>query len=71
MRASWIFSKNDVIANVDIIIGGGFVYLLGSRLPDLIIGFVISIIVIHGGIHIIKDAANERIKEMDRLKENN
>ena len=61
MRASWIFSKNDVIANVGIIISGGLVYLLGSRLPDLIIGMIISIIVIHGGLQIIKDARNERL----------
>jgi hypothetical protein len=27
MRASWIFSKNDVIANLGIIIGGLFVGL--------------------------------------------
>lgn len=61
MRASWIFSKNDVIANVGIIISGGLVYLLGSRLPDLIIGMIISIIVIHGGLQIINDARNERL----------
>lgn len=60
MRASWIFSKNDVIANLGIIISGGFVYLLDSRFPDLIIGLIISIIVIRGGIHIIKDAYHEK-----------
>lgn len=60
MRASWIFSKNDVIANLGIIIAGGLVYLLDSRFPDLIIGMTISIIVIAGGIHIIKDATKER-----------
>ncbi len=60
MRASWIFSKNDVIANVGIIIGGGFVYLLETRLPDLIVGMIISIIVIRGGIDIIKDAYHEK-----------
>lgn len=60
MRASWIFSKNDVIANVGIIVGGALVYFLNSRLPDLIIGLVISLIVINGGINIIKDANNEK-----------
>jgi Co/Zn/Cd efflux system component len=60
MRASWIFSKNDVIANLGIIISGGFVYLLDSRFPDLIIGMVISIIVIRGGIYIIKDTYYEK-----------
>ncbi|MDH5389172.1 MAG: cation transporter [Gammaproteobacteria bacterium] len=60
MRASWIFSKNDVIANIGIIISGGLVYLLDSRFPDLIIGMLISIIVVRGGMSIIKDADNEK-----------
>ena len=60
MRASWIFSKNDVIANICIIISGGLVYLLGSRFPDLIIGFIISLVVIRGGINILKDVKDER-----------
>lgn len=60
MRASWIFSKNDVIANIGIIIGGALVYLLDSQYPDLIVGLVISIIVIRGGIHIVKDAHIEK-----------
>ncbi len=60
MRASWVFSKNDVIANLGIIIAGGLVYVLDSRLPDLVIGLAISIIVIRGGIYIVKDAAYEK-----------
>jgi len=60
MRASWIFSKNDVIANLGIIIGGLLVYVFESRYPDLIIGLAISIIVIRGGIQIFKDASNEK-----------
>lgn len=60
MRASWIFSKNDVIANLGIIIGGLLVYILDSRYPDLLIGLAISIIVIRGGIQIFKDASNEK-----------
>ena len=60
MRASWIFSKNDVIANLGIIIGGVLVYTLESRYPDLLIGLAISIIVIRGGVHIYKDAINEK-----------
>jgi len=60
MRASWIFSKNDVIANLGIIFGGILVYALESRYPDLIIGLFISIIVIRGGIHICNDARNEK-----------
>ena len=60
MRASWVFSKNDVIANLGIIAAGLLVFLLDSRYPDLFIGLVISIIVIRGGILILKDASVER-----------
>lgn len=59
MRASWIFSKNDVIANVGVILGGLLVYLLDSHLPDLLVGFAIALIVIRGGVVIIKDAMKE------------
>ena len=62
MRASWIFSKNDVLANLGIILGGVLVAASGSRLPDLLIGAVITLIVLRGGLHIIKDAAAERCK---------
>ena len=66
MRASWIFSKNDVIANLGIIVSGYLVYLLDSRFPDLIIGMAISLIVIRGGILIIKDASREKQLQIDK-----
>lgn len=60
MRASWIFSTNDVIANVGVMISGGSVMLVGNRYPDLIVGAVISLIVIGGGCKILKDAKHTR-----------
>lgn len=66
MRASWVFSKNDVIANLGIIVGGVLVYLLDSRYPDLVIGIAISLLVIRGGIHIIKDSGNERRQHLEQ-----
>ena len=59
MRASWIFSKNDVIANLGVIIGGVLVAWLASSWPDLIIGLIIAVIVTQGGVRIIKEANSE------------
>lgn len=56
MRASWIFSTNDVIANLGVIFSGVLVAVMGSRFPDLIVGTIISLIVIRGGVNILKDA---------------
>ncbi len=60
MRASWIFSKNDVIANAGVILAGILVTALDTRLPDLIIGALIVLVVFRGGVSIINDARNER-----------
>ncbi|MDH5547586.1 MAG: cation transporter [Gammaproteobacteria bacterium] len=62
MRASWIFTKNDAIANIGIIVAGFLVYYLSSPYPDLIIGLAIALVVVRGGIQIIRDAKDERDK---------
>lgn len=59
MRASWIFSANDVIANMGVIAAGVLVLWLDSRLPDLIIGMIVSIVVLRGAWMILKDAKQE------------
>jgi Co/Zn/Cd efflux system component len=46
MKASWIFTTNDMLANAGIAISGAAVMLLGSPLPDLIIGLVVGGIVL-------------------------
>jgi cation diffusion facilitator family transporter len=60
MRASWIFSTNDVIANMGVVVSGGLVRFLGSRIPDLVIGAIISFVVVRGGIRIVREAMVER-----------
>lgn len=66
MRASWIFSKNDVIANLGVILAGGLVAWTGSRLPDLAVGLLVALIVIRGGVLILQDAKATRA---DHLKQ--
>lgn len=56
MRASWIFSTNDVLANLGVILAGGLVLLTASRIPDLVIGLMISLLVLRGGIRIVREA---------------
>ncbi len=54
MKASWIFSTNDVIANLGVITAGVLVYFLRSPYPDLAIGLIISAVVFRGAISILK-----------------
>jgi cation diffusion facilitator family transporter len=66
MRASWIFSKNDVIANLSVIVSGGIVALTGSRYPDLVIGFMIAVLVSRGGFQILREAQTLSVVNNER-----
>jgi|TARA_R110000868_G_scaffold132380_6_gene343263 Co/Zn/Cd efflux system component len=66
MKASWIFSANDVIVNIGVIVSGLLVYFFKSNLPDLLIGGIVSLIVIRGGISIIKLS---KIKKVVSIKD--
>jgi Co/Zn/Cd efflux system component len=54
MQASMIFTSNDVIVNIGVIVAGGFVYLTNSKYPDLIVGTIVFFIVGQGAFKILK-----------------
>lgn len=54
MKASYIFSTNDVIANTGVIVAGALVAWTGSPYPDLVIGTVIGLVVLNGARRILK-----------------
>ncbi len=54
MQASMIFTSNDVIINVGVIIAGVLVLLTNSKYPDLIIGAIVFVIVLRGALRILK-----------------
>lgn len=58
-RASYIFSANDVIANIGIIVSGALVLSTGSQIPDLVIGILIAVVVLKGGVKILGEAKKE------------
>ncbi|MEM0514074.1 cation transporter [Pseudoalteromonas sp. YIC-827] len=65
MRASWIFSANDVIANLGVVFAGVLVFWLDSRWPDLFIGVIVSCVVLRGAKMILEDAGNERQRALN------
>lgn len=54
MKASMIFTSNDVIINLGVITAGLLVNWLNSSKPDLIIGIIVFILVIQGAFRILK-----------------
>ena len=54
MKASMIFTSNDVIINLGVITAGGLVNWLNSNKPDLIIGSIVFVLVVQGALRILK-----------------
>lgn len=54
IQAGRIFTSNDVLANIGVILAGAGVYLTGSKIPDLLIGSIVFILVLRGAIRILK-----------------
>jgi Co/Zn/Cd efflux system component len=54
MQASMIFTSTDVIVNCGVIVAGVLVYLTTSRLPDLLIGTIVFMLVGRGAYRIIQ-----------------
>ena len=54
MRATMIFTSNDVVINLGVIAAGALVSWLDSNKPDLIVGAVVFVVVMRGAVQILR-----------------
>jgi Co/Zn/Cd efflux system component len=54
MKASMIFTSNDVIINTGVIVAGILVLITRSKYPDLVVGTLIFLLVVRGALRILK-----------------
>lgn len=54
LQASWIFTSNDVLANIGVMSAALFVFLLDSPWPDLVVGIIVFGLVVRGALRIFK-----------------
>lgn len=59
VRAVWLFSRNDAIGNLVVVIAAGLVWWTGTPWPDLLAAGAIAIIFLHSAWLIIRDARKD------------
>jgi cation diffusion facilitator family transporter len=59
LRATWLFTRADVAANLGVILAGLLVLWLGVPYPDFVIGTLIGLYVIKEAIEILSEARSE------------
>lgn len=58
-RAIWLFSRNDALANIAVIIAAGLVAWFKAAWPDLIVAAIIALLFLHSAWEIIRGALAE------------
>lgn len=53
MKASMIFTSNDIIINLGVILAGVLILWTHSGIPDLVIGSIVFVLVIRGATRIL------------------
>lgn len=59
VRAIWLFSRNDSLANIAVIIAAALVAYFHSTWPDILVAVAIAGLFLHSAINIINDARAE------------
>ena len=59
VKAIWLFSRNDAVANIAVIVAAGFVAWTGSAWPDLVVAGVIALLFLHSAYEIVRNARSE------------
>jgi len=58
MSSTWVCSRNDLFANVGVLLAAGASYLLVSRWPDIVVGCVIASLFLGSAIGVLSQATN-------------
>jgi cation diffusion facilitator family transporter len=58
-RAVWLFSRNDAMGNVAVVIAAGLVAWTGTPWPDLVVAVVIAALFLQSSWSIVRDARSE------------
>ena len=56
MSSTWLCSRNDLIANVGVLLAAGGSYLWTSHWPDMIVGSLIAVLFLHGASGVLRQS---------------
>ena len=59
VRAGWLFSRNDAVGNLAVVVAAGLVAWTGTPWPDLVVAVVIAGLFLHSAWAIIRDARRD------------
>jgi cation diffusion facilitator family transporter len=58
MRSVWLCSRNDLIANVSVLVAAAGVLTTHSRWPDIAVGLAIAALFLHSAVSVLRESAS-------------
>jgi Co/Zn/Cd efflux system component len=58
MSSTWLCSRNDLIANLGVLVAAGGSYAFASQLPDVAVGLVIATLFLHSAWRVMTRSAH-------------
>lgn len=59
MRSTWLCSRNDIIANMSVLLAAGAVVLLHSKWPDILVGLGVALVFLTSAVRVLKESLGE------------
>ena len=59
LRSTWVCSRNDIIANVGLLVAAGAVVLFHSKWPDILVGLCVAIVFLTSALSVLKESLSE------------
>ena len=59
MQSVWLCSRNDIIANVAVLLAAGAVWVAGSGWPDVVVGLALAALFLRSAAFVIRQAASQ------------
>ncbi len=59
MRSVWLCSRNDIVANVSVLVAAGLIATIHQPWPDWVVGFGIAALFLHSAWRVVRQARDE------------
>ncbi len=59
MQSVWICSRNDIVANLSVLVAAGCVWYWRSGWPDIIIGVALAVFILRSAFRVLRRARSE------------
>lgn len=56
MKAVWLCTRNDVVANISTIIASVLVFMFQSKWPDIVVGLLVGGLILRSAVHVIRES---------------